>query len=115
VTSGPEHRRHSRRLIEVEIRVGDTTLDGALRFDSRDFSAGGVFLKSELLFEPGEVLWLAFVLPDADLAVRTRGRVVWVRKEPGPEPEDEAGMGIAFLDLDATERAALEAYLESSD
>jgi uncharacterized protein (TIGR02266 family) len=115
VTGGPEHRRHPRRLLEVEIRVGDTTLDGALQFDSRDFSAGGVFLKSELLFEPDEVLWLSFVLPGADLAVRTRGRVVWVNKEPGPGPEDEAGMGIAFLDLDATERAALDTYLEGAD
>jgi len=107
-----ENRRHARRPLKVEIQVGDTSLGGELHFDSLDFSEGGVFLASDLLFDLGEVLWISFVLPEAAFAIRTRGRVVWVRKEVDPaQPDEVAGMGIAFLDLSEAERAALGEYL----
>ncbi len=107
-----ENRRHARKPLQVEIQVGDTSLGAELHFDSLDFSEGGVFLASELLFDVGEVLWISFVLPETAFAIRTRGRVVWTRKETDPgQPDDVPGMGIAFLDLSAAERAALGEYL----
>lgn len=107
-----DHRRHVRRLLNVEIQVGDTSLGAELHFDSLDFSEGGVFLASELLFDVGELLWISFVLPEGAFAIRTRGRVVWVRTVVDPaQPDEVAGMGIAFLDLSAAERAALGEYL----
>lgn len=116
MNSGRDHRRFIRRPLEVEIQVGDTSLGAELRFDSHNFSEGGVFLKSELLLEIGEVLWISFVLTGADIAIRTRGRVVWVHKDPKPgDPHDVAGMGIEFLDLDESERAALAEYLGGDD
>lgn len=112
MSSDHDSRRHTRKPLKVELQVGDTSLGGELHFDSLDFSEGGVFLASELLFEVGEVLWISFVLPEAAFAIRTRGRVVWTRKETDPEQPDELpGMGISFLDLSAAERAALGEYL----
>ena len=85
MSSDHDNRRHTRKPLKVELQVGDTSLGGELHFDS---------------------------LPEAAFAIRTRGRVVWTRKEVDPEQPDELpGMGIAFLDLSAAERAALGEYL----
>lgn len=112
MTKQSEHRRFSRHLLDVEIQIGDQSLGGELQFESRDFSAGGVFLKSDLLFEKGEVLLLSFVLPSASFAIRTRGRVVRVDKDAQAEDGTSAsGMGIEFLDLSEAEKAALVAHL----
>ncbi len=109
-----EHRRFSRHMLDVEIQVGDQSMGGQLQFESLDFSAGGVFLKSDLLFEKGEILLMSFVLPGASFAIRTRGRVVRVNKDDITENDTKAaGMGIEFLDLSEAERAALVEYLSA--
>ncbi len=96
----------------MDIQIGEQSLGGQLQFESRDFSAGGVFLKSDLLFEKGEVLLLTFVLPGASFAIRTRGKVVRVDKDAVAEDgRSLAGMGVEFLDLNEAEKAALLEYL----
>jgi type IV pilus assembly protein PilZ len=106
-------RRHDRHLLEAEIEVGDGHLGGELSFDSHNVSQGGIFLKSDLLLEVGEMFWISFTLPGTKIAVRTRGKVVWVNKNPDEnDPTDQPGMGIQFMDLSEAEQAALDAYLE---
>jgi hypothetical protein len=52
-------------------------------------------------------MWISFVLPGAAFTIRTRGRVVWVHRNPDEnDPTDAAGMGIEFMDLNDAERAA---------
>lgn len=115
MTESRDQRRHVRRPLEVEVQVGDNSFGSEISFDSRNFSEGGVFLKSDLLIEVGEVLLLSFVLPGTPLAIRTRGRVTWVNRNPIEEdPTDDAGMGIQFLDLTAAEQEALKAYLSEA-
>jgi len=112
VTGGRDHRVHTRRPLQVEIQAGDGAVDGEIFFDTRNVSEGGVFLKSDLLLEVGEVLWMAFVLPGTPVGIRTRGRVVWVNRHPNEkDPADLPGMGVKFLDLSPEEQEALKAYL----
>lgn len=106
-------RRHARHHLEAEIEVGDGHLGGELVFDSHNVSRGGLFLKSDLLLEVGDTVWVSFALPNTSVAIRTRGRVVWVNRNPDENnPTDRAGMGIQFLDLTEVEETALTAYLE---
>jgi type IV pilus assembly protein PilZ len=106
-------RRHARHQLEVEIEVGDGHLGGELVFDSHNVSRGGLFLKSDLLLEVGDTVWVSFTLPNTSMAIRTRGRVVWVNRNPDEnDPTDRPGMGIQFLDLTEVEETALTAYLE---
>ncbi len=107
-----DQRRHERRKLKVEIQVGDGSAGGELCFDSRDVSEGGVFLRSDLLLEVGETFFLTFVLPGAEVALRTRGRVTWVNRDSQSRPDDPPGMGVQFLDLSEAEREALRAALE---
>lgn len=106
-------RQHARHNLEVEIELADGIADGELHFDSHNMSKGGMFLKSELLLEVGETFWVSFKLPGVEMSIRTRGKVVWVNRNPDEnDPTDRPGMGIKFLDLTEVEQAALDAYLK---
>ncbi len=104
-------RQHSRHALDAKIDVIEGSLGVKIRFDTQNVSQGGVFIESDLLYDEGEVIWFSFTLPGA-MEIRTRGRVVWTKKEVDPDdPGDRPGMGIEFLDLSDAERAALEGYL----
>ncbi|HZJ52611.1 MAG TPA: PilZ domain-containing protein [Myxococcaceae bacterium] len=108
-----DKRRHARRTLSVEFRAGGTDGLGALELSGADLSAGGAFLVSDLLLEPGEMLSLEFRIagrPDPALA---QVRVAWVRRFPGPE--EPAGMGIEFVRLGKEERAALDAWVRGGE
>ncbi|RLB56160.1 MAG: hypothetical protein DRI34_09525 [Deltaproteobacteria bacterium] len=111
--NAPEQRLSARHHLEAEFELADGISGGEIFFESRDLSGGGVFLKSDLLLEVGEIFWISFRLPGTEVAIRTRGKVVRVNREAdGSDPRQQAGMGIQFLDLNEAERAALEAYLQ---
>jgi uncharacterized protein (TIGR02266 family) len=103
-------RKHARSTLEVPVVVSDTTnrVRGGIRFASADVSAGGAFLRSDLLFEIGELLTLEFDLPGGR-HVRVRGRVVRVSRDGGKDKFP--GMGVEFVDLPAEDRAAIEERL----
>ncbi len=104
----PDQRVHARRELELPVRVGDrdNRVSGTIRFDTRDLSVGGAFLRSDLLFEVGEELRLEFQLPGGP-SVHARGRVVHVARDR----EVAAGMGIAFSNLSERDREAVRAFL----
>lgn len=85
---------------------------GALQLSGADLSAGGAFLVSDLLLEPGESLSLEFQIPGRPAAVRAHARVAWVRRFPGAE--QPAGMGIEFARLGKEDRASLDAFVRDA-
>lgn len=106
-----DQRRHERKALAVEFRAHDGRGAGQLVFVSADLSAGGTFLRSELLLEQGEALSLEFSLPDRPVSIRAHARVAWVRRFP--QSGETAGMGVEFLGLDEADRQALRKYLTS--
>ena len=112
MTQNRDSRESSRHPLEAEIEVADGFVGGELTFESHNVSRGGLFLKSDYLLEVGETFWISFTLPGIEMAIRTRGKVVWVNRNPDEnDPTDRPGMGIQFLDLNSAEQAALDAYL----
>ncbi len=108
-------RRHARHPLEAEIEVGDGHLGGELVFESHNVSRGGLFLQSDLLLEVGDTIWVSFTLPNTSMAIRSRGKIVWVNPNPDEDdPADRPGMGVQFLDLTDVEESALCAYLEEA-
>ncbi len=111
-------RKHTRSTLVLPVLVSDAASKArvGIRFDSADVSGGGAFLRSDMLFEVGEMLILQFSLPDGR-PIRTRGRVVRATREsresssPGGGSERPAGMGIEFVDLAPEDRVAIEAQL----
>jgi c-di-GMP-binding flagellar brake protein YcgR len=103
-------RQHERRPVELPVVIEDAAnrVRGKVRFDSRDLSVGGAFLRSDLLFEVGEELRVDFSLPDGH-RIHARGRVVRVSRERdgGQVP----GMGIEFIALADVDRDAVRAFI----
>ena len=105
-------RRDLRLPVNVEVRVresDDTGGEGELYFDTVDLSRNGAFLRSELLFEEGTLVDITFSLPKAKAAVQAKARVVWVNKKP--VADSEPGMGLELLDLQDSERQAIETFI----
>jgi len=105
--------KQERAVLELPVVVSDAAnkVRGGIRFQSADVSTGGAFLRSDLLFEIGEVLTLQFHLGagPGGRAVRAQGRVVRVSRD---QTKDQTpGMGIEFVDLSPDDRAAIEARL----
>jgi Tfp pilus assembly protein PilZ len=113
VSRGParrDTRKHTRGTLELPVLVSDAHSKAkvGIRFDAADVSGGGAFLRSDLLFEVGELLLLQFALPSGR-KLKVRGRVVRASRDGGAE--HQAGMGVEFVDLSADDRAAIEAQL----
>jgi uncharacterized protein (TIGR02266 family) len=104
-----EHRRFARKAIPVEFRGRDAEGDGQLVFESEDISAGGTFLKSDLLLEPGERMTLEFRVPAVPRLLKAQARVVWARRFP--QEGEAAGMGVEFSAMSEEDRDVLTRYL----
>jgi len=107
-------RKHTRGSLELPVLVSDadSKVRTGIRFDSADVSGGGAFLRSDMLFEVGELLMLQFSLPSGR-TIRVRGRVVRATRENanGEAGRKTSGMGVEFVDLSAEDRAAIDAQL----
>ena len=104
-----EQRRHVRRAVSVEFRGKDAGGEGQLTLVGADLSAGGTFLRCDVLLEPGETLALEFYPPGTPTPLSAQARVAWVRRfaDGGAPP----GMGIEFLAMPDADRRLLEAAL----
>lgn len=110
-TMGVNQRRFERKAVTVDFQARDAHGAGQLMFQSADLSAGGTFLKSDLLLEQGEALSLEFTVPSplGPRTVRTQARVAWVRRFP--HGGEAAGMGVEFVSMDEGDRDALSAHI----
>jgi hypothetical protein len=103
-------RKQPRAVLELPVVVSDASnrVTGGIRFDPADVSVGGAFLRSDLLFEVGELLTLQFQLPPSGRSIRAQGRVIRVSRGLS---KDVPGMGVEFVDLPPDDRAAIEEQL----
>jgi uncharacterized protein (TIGR02266 family) len=108
---GSKQRRHPRLAVAVEVTVksASDTETGELVFHTLDLSAGGAFLRSDLLLEVGELLEVSFCVPGSDERISARARVAWATRQSGTK--GEAGMALEFIDMSEAERARLLAAL----
>lgn len=110
--SDKRFRRFVRKPVAVEIQVRDSDeAGGEIFFDSVDISEGGAYIRSDLLLELGDRLEVTFRLPDNSVAIVARARVVWVT--PHEDIKGDAGFGIEFLDLTASEQKQIAGFVSS--
>jgi len=106
-----EKRRFSRKPVKVDFHGNSAEGIGELLFEGVDLSAGGTFLRSDLLLEEGERLGLEFGMPGSSDRVHADAQVAWVRRFP--KPNEPAGMGIEFVQMSEEDRASLSKFLSS--
>ncbi len=105
-------RKYARKdaLIPVVVRAAGNKVEAGVRLATTDLSEGGLFLRSDLLFEVGEDLSIEIPLGNGKVTV-ARGRVAWVTR--GSDKKATAGMGIEFARLSAEDRRALAESLRA--
>lgn len=107
-------RRNQRKFerkpaeLPVIVRAAGTKIAAGIHLDSMDVSEGGAFLRSQLLFEVGDVLQLEIPLPTGQI-VKATGKVVRVSRPRSGE--GVPGMGIEFTRLAMNDRRAIATSL----
>lgn len=103
--------------VPVKIRMlaryeGEET--GQLYFFSKNLSAGGVFLESDLLLEKGTKIYIEFVLPSDQRLIIVKSEVVWIKEDTGQQPLSSPGMGIRFINLDEESKKAIVNFIKAN-
>jgi uncharacterized protein (TIGR02266 family) len=73
-----------------------------------DSGKGGLFLKTDQNFTPGDRLWVQFNLPNQEQFITATVEVRWVRKT-GREND---GAGLMFIDMKRGDFLKLTTYLD---
>ncbi|MEM6731714.1 MAG: PilZ domain-containing protein [Myxococcota bacterium] len=107
-------REHSRLPIHIDVRVTQvgTETAGELIFETADLSAGGAFLRSDLLLETGDECDIAFELPNDGKTLNVRARVAWTTRQS--VETRGAGMGVEFTQLLEEDEQRLIGFLEKT-
>jgi uncharacterized protein (TIGR02266 family) len=104
--SNEKNYRRFRRLT-VRILV-DYAADGTMRCAyATTLGAGGLFIETEELIDPGTVLKLRFRLPGGEELHELEGRVVW-KRGCTPGAVYSPGMGVQFTDSVGCSKLACE-------
>ncbi len=112
-----DKRKYERTAGTVTVKIKDQDSDVSVDFNIKDLSEGGLFLRSDLLWEPGDVLYItlpSFEGEDLNLTgevVRTEDKYFMV------ESSDSTvhGMGIRFLDISEKEKERIRELIRSLD
>ena len=115
--SRSNQRRYVRRPIAVEFRIHDAeSADAAQRgellfeaVEAIDLSAGGAFLRSDLLLSAGDLVDVIFTLPGETTPLSARARVAWAT--PKNKEKGDAGMALEFVELSEATRAAIASFV----
>ncbi len=83
--------------------------EGDIVFDVKDISEGGAFIYSDILFEVGEKICLAFELPLTHQKITTEALIL--RSEKNEGTGRKAGMAVRFTTLTAADSAAISSYI----
>jgi hypothetical protein len=100
-------RRTSRRCscrLPIRVRVAGEGWSDSFLLDARDIGAGGVFLRSDLLFPLGQQLELEMATSTLPRPIRRSGSVVRV---VGRSLRSDPGFVVGMFGLSEAERSAL--------
>ncbi len=101
--------KNYRRFRRLTVRIlVDYAADGTMRCDyATTLGAGGLFIETDELIDPGTPLKLRFRLPGGKDLHELQGRVVWKRGDT-PGTVYAPGMGVQFVDSVGSSKLAAE-------
>jgi type IV pilus assembly protein PilZ len=107
-----EGQKRAHERYEVTIPVDCTTQQIFVSNHVCNISRGGIFIRSDKPLPLQAEVSLVLRLPEAGVSIRAIGRVVWNYDVPKGSSRIVTGSGIRFVDMSASDRAALESYLK---
>ncbi|NLA74880.1 MAG: TIGR02266 family protein [Deltaproteobacteria bacterium] len=79
---------------------------------THNIGKGGLFIKTVNPLPEGESFILKLKLPGVEEALKINCVVAWVNRDD-KDPENPAGMGLKFIDMNVNERHLLDRYIGS--
>jgi hypothetical protein len=105
----PEKRITERKRRRLTVRFGANSPERT--GFTRNISATGIFIQTNLPLPPGTILHVEIAFPERTFALR--GRVVWAKKVPAQLAHViECGMGIRYVQPPAEYRDYFERWLK---
>ena len=103
-----ERRRHSRLALSVDVNF--TSQDNFFSGRTKDISAGGVFIATDVALPVGAMLTLHLKLVGA--TIHAPAEVTWVLFDDAGEV---VGLGVRFVELTSPARAKIDAFMKRRD
>lgn len=111
MTQQPGLDRRKDTRFDVKIKVDYSTKDIFLSNYVTNLSKGGVFIETDIPLPVQSEIQLTFLLPDVNVTIETKGKVVWTYDVKKGTGRIVSGMGIKFMDLAPSLKAQIEDYL----
>jgi len=108
-SSGRNRRKDAR--FEVKIKVDYSTKDIFVSNYVTNLSKGGVFIETKTPLPVQSEIRLTFILPEFNVKIEAKGKVVWTYDVKKGTSKVVSGMGIKFTDLSPENKAQIEEYL----
>ena len=83
-----------------------------LKAYSDNISTGGLFIKTEKPLKQGEVFLLKLQLPGLSAPMQIKCEVMWTKIHAGDGPDEAAGMGVRFCEMDQKDKQTLTRYIK---
>ena len=78
---------------------------------SKNVSRGGIFINTKRHHDIGEIVDLSLIVPGLDDPLNIKGEVIHIKIHN--VPDEDAGIGIKFVDIDSESRKALIEFIKS--
>ena len=103
-------RIYARRDFEAAIELSQESDHNFYTGFTENISSGGIFIATRDLKALGTIMEVSFSIPGFETKITTRAEVRWQRLEQN-HVDSMPGIGLRFLDLDATAEEAINTFI----
>ena len=111
MSSSADNRSHPRAPLKRPVRIHHADLGEFLEAHSSNISVKGMFLGTSSPLPAGSRFGFRFTVEDDVTVISGTAEVVWVRQHE-LTPDEPAGMGVRFVELDTLSRAIIERVVD---
>ena len=88
-------------LVAAKCKVGDVSFSSYIC----NISVHGVFIEGVERFRPGQIIWMAFKLPDTSQPLKVKGKI---------NRGGQRGIGVSFLNLNRDQQDIIRAFIAAN-
>lgn len=108
-----EKRLYPRRPIKTQVVFENEDSEGSLYYFSKDISAGGLFVETDMPIKLGTQVFLRFSLALGAKPIQATGEVVRVMRDEN-QTGSKIGVGIQFIYIHPLDRELIQDFINQA-
>ncbi|MCB0272125.1 MAG: PilZ domain-containing protein [Bdellovibrionales bacterium] len=108
-----DRRKSGQTRAIVQIRVNLASLGPYYLSKLTNISTGGAFIQHPNPEPVGTLLDVSFQLPNEDIVIETKAKVVWKYIQGGNALPNGTGMGIEFVEIAKDDQSRIATYIQN--